>query len=107
VVNIFIGLRERTSHTATIPSWDTTANLEPDGENAEQNDVRGVPVRCNECKFEGESNGGKVSWARRVNVICAPPIIPCGESPTERRVRSSGEIEAVHGVMPRTTSGGV
>jgi len=29
-----------------------------------------------------------------------------GESPTERRVRPSGDIEAENSVMPRTTSGG-
>src|SRR6266581_709067 len=55
VVNTFIGLRERTSHTATIPSWDATANLEPDGENAVQNDAGSAPAPCNGCKFEGES----------------------------------------------------
>jgi len=32
-----IGLRERTSHTATISSWNTTANLEPEDEKAVRN----------------------------------------------------------------------
>jgi hypothetical protein len=77
VVNTFIGLRERTSHTATIPSWDATANLEPDGENAVQNDAGSALPPCNGCKFEGESKGGRVSCASGVNVIRAPPVMPC------------------------------
>lgn len=56
VVNIFIGWRERTSHTATMPSWVATANLELDGETERFAECAGA---CNGCKFEGESNGGK------------------------------------------------
>jgi len=98
VVNTFIGLRERTSHTATIPSWDATANLDPDGENAVQNEAGSAPAPCDGCTFAGMSKGGRLSRARAVNVMRAPPVMPCrytcGESPTERRVRPSGEIEA-------------
>jgi hypothetical protein len=43
VVKTFIGFRERTSHTATMPSWDATANLEPEGEDAVQNEVGSGP----------------------------------------------------------------
>jgi hypothetical protein len=99
VVNTFIGLRERTSHTATIPSWDATANLEPDGEKAVQNEAGSAPAPCDGCTFTGVSKGGRVSRASGVKVIREPPVMPCrytcGESPTERRVRPSGEIEAV------------
>jgi hypothetical protein len=98
VVNTFIGLPERTSHTATIPSWDATANLEPDGENAVQNEAGSAPAPCDGCTFTGVSKGGRVRRASGVNVIRSPPVMPCrytcGESPTERRVRPSGEIEA-------------
>ena len=34
VVNTFIGLQERMSHTMTIPSWDVTADSEPDSKHA-------------------------------------------------------------------------
>ena|SRR6267142_1660989 len=77
VVKTFIGLRERTSHTATIPSWDATANLEPDGENAVQNDAGSAPAPSNGCNPEGGSKGGRVSWASGVNVMRAPPVMPC------------------------------
>lgn len=100
VVNTFIGLRERTSHTATMPSCDATANLEPDGENAVQKDAGSALLLCTRCALGGGSKGGRVSWARGVNVIREPPVIPWrytwGESPTERSVRPSGEIDAVH-----------
>ncbi|KAH9952837.1 hypothetical protein BC827DRAFT_1285886 [Russula dissimulans] len=33
VVDTFIGFRDHTSHTATIPSWDVTAKLEPEDVN--------------------------------------------------------------------------
>src|SRR5712671_1037 len=61
VVNTFIGFRERTSHTATIPSWDATANLEPEGENAVANDAGRDQAPCNGCMLGGESKGGRVS----------------------------------------------
>jgi hypothetical protein len=98
VVNTFIGLRERTSHTATMPSWDATANLDPDGEKAVQKEAGSAPAPCDGCTFAGVSKGGRLSRASGVNEMRAPPVMPCrytcGESPTERRVRPSGEIEA-------------
>jgi hypothetical protein len=39
VVNTFIGFQDRTSHTTTIPSWNATENLEPEGENTVKNDT--------------------------------------------------------------------
>jgi hypothetical protein len=35
----FINLQERTYHIAAISSWDAPVSLEPDGENAAQNDA--------------------------------------------------------------------
>lgn len=107
VVNTFIGLRERTSHTATIPSCDATANLEPSGEKAVQKEAgRALPL-CTGYALGGGSKGGSVSWARGVKVIRAPPVMPWrytwGESPTERSVRPSGEIDAVHRQKTMTT----
>ena len=61
VVNTFIGLRERTSHTATMPSCEATANLEPDGENAVQKDAGSALALCIGCALECESKGGSVS----------------------------------------------
>ena len=108
VVNTFIGLRERTSQTATMPSCEATANLEPDGENAVQKDAGSALPLCTGYALGGGSKGGRVSWARGVNVMRAPPVIPWrytwGESPTDRSVRPSGEIDAVYQQRQITTS---
>ncbi len=82
-----IDLRERTSHTATMPSWNATANLEHKGEKAVQNGVGSAPAPCYVCTFKGVSKVGRViSRERGVKVIRALPVMPCrytcGESPT-------------------------
>ena len=78
VVNTFIGLWERMAHTMTIPSWDVTADSEPDSKNAVtvQNDAWSAPEPCNGCRFKGESKAGRASWESGVGMIRMQPGMP-------------------------------
>lgn len=117
VWNTFIGFVLLTSHTATTPSWLATANLLPSPLKAvekaaakEVYDDGGYTGDDDDEYARGEeSGGGMVSVVIGWNVIRAPPVIWWKyillESPTERRVRPSGEIDATRrwGLMIVTT----
>lgn len=94
VWNTLSGFVLRTSHTTRTPSCDATANFRPSAENAVENDA---------AKDEGYENSalsgaGMLSDRMGVNDRRAPPAIWCTytleESPTDRSVRPSGDMEA-------------
>lgn len=96
VSKTFNGFVLRTSQTATRPSCEATANLEPSPEKAVEKDA------INEAGMyiDGvEVVDGSLRVAIGENVMREPPFISCREtleeSPTDKRVRPSGDIDAV------------
>lgn len=86
------GFELRTSQTATAPSCEATAYLLPSAEKAVEKDATSAGEK------KGLEVGGRVRVAMGTAVTCAPPVMrwrkTFDESPTERSVRPSGDIEA-------------
>lgn len=106
----FNGFVLRTSHTTTTPSCDATANFEPFAENAVENDAGTGFVAWYDEYMLYEYDGMAVIYGESDSfIMCekvtrAPPVTRCkytsGESPTERSVRPSGEMDAAASLVP-------